>query len=396
MKLSSYCLGLFILAAVSCKRDREITVFDVPKETAPAPQTAPQPTPTGDPHAGLPGMTPGAPTGADPHAGLTAEQLAAIGSSSSPLVTDTPPPHWKKQPATSMRQASYLIEGEGGASVDISLVILRGAAGGTLGNINRWRGQLGQPPIDEATLKQTSQTLTTPVGEAVAIDIEGLIAGADANKDGRMLGVIASKEGDAWFYKMRGNAALTAAEKANFLQWVLTVKPAPAPTAPTAPAVPAVPAVPASPAVPPPAAAGDGSLTWQVPAGWTLAPVASSMRYATFSVVAADGSKGELVITHFAGDVGGDLANVNRWREQVALAPVEQAGLAPLVSKLTAGPKTLSLIDVTGSQTRLAAGWTRHGKDTWFFKFTGPEALVGAEKARFTAFLESVRFTQPE
>jgi hypothetical protein len=185
-----------------------------------------------DPHAGLPGMTPGT-TGADPHAGLTAEQLAAVRASSSPQITDTPPPHWKKQPTTSMRQASYRIDGEGGASVDISLVILRGAAGGTLDNVNRWRGQLGQPPIDEATLKQSSQTLTTPVGEAVAVEIEGLMAGADANKDGRMLGVIASKEGDAWFYKMRGNSALTAAEKPKFLQWVLSVKPA-APSAPSA------------------------------------------------------------------------------------------------------------------------------------------------------------------
>ena len=109
------------------------------------------------------GAMPASPAG-DPHAGLTADQLAAVRSSGGPQVTDTPPAHWKKQPATSMRQASYLVEGEGGASTDISLVILRGAAGGTLDNVNRWRGQLGQPAIDEATLKQTSQTLTTPVG----------------------------------------------------------------------------------------------------------------------------------------------------------------------------------------------------------------------------------------
>jgi hypothetical protein len=75
---------------------------------------------------------------------------------------------------------------------------------------------------------------------------------------------------------------------------------------------------------------------------------------------------------------------------------VDEAGLAPLITQLTAGPKTISLIDVTGPKTRLTAGWTRHGKDTWFFKLTGPDSLVAAEKSRFTAFLESVRFTQPE
>jgi hypothetical protein len=44
----------------------------------------------------------------------------------------------------------------------------------------------------------------------------------------------------------------------------------------------------------------------------------------------------------------------------------------------------------------LAAGWTRHGPDTWFFKFTGPDALIRAEKDKFTAFLASIRFNQPE
>ncbi|MCX6875486.1 MAG: hypothetical protein NTW21_17015 [Verrucomicrobia bacterium] len=426
MKLSHLCLGFLILAASACKQNRKIEVYEVPKVVAPGPQAAP----AGDPHAGLPGMTPGATmpggTSGDPHAGLSADQLAAVGASSSPQVTDTPPAHWKKQPATSMRQASYLVTGDGGATTDISLIILRGAAGGTLDNVNRWRGQLGQAPLDEAALKQSSQTLSTPVGEAVAVEIEGLAPGNDAAKDGRMVGVIANKGGDAWFYKMRGNATLTAAEKDNFMKWVLTVKPATVPnaTAPnttppntTAPNVttpnvttpnatvpnvttpnttPPTAISPAAPAVPPPAAAGDGSLTWQVPAGWTLNPAASAMRYATFSIAAADGTKGELAVTHFQGEVGGDLENVNRWRQQVALPPVDQAGLAPLVSKLSAGPKSLSLIDVTGAQARLVAGWTRHGADTWFFKFTGPEALVGAEKSKFTAFLESVRFTKPE
>jgi hypothetical protein len=126
-----------------------------------------------------------------------------------------------------------------------------------------------------------------------------------------------------------------------------------------------------------------------------LAPPSGS-RYATFAIVDAAGAKGELAITHFPGDVGGDLANVNRWRGQIGMAPIDAAGLAPLVTKVTAGPKTLSLVDVTGPEVRCAAGWTRHGAETWFFKFTGPDALVGAEKAKFTAFLESVRFTRPE
>jgi hypothetical protein len=420
MKYRYLCLGAILLATASCNREgEEIKVRKVVKEPAGAAPQAPAAAPTAgmpggtpgaDPHAGVPGMAPGTAAGGDPHAGLTAAQLAAVSGPAASKITDTPPAHWKKQPTSSMRQASYLIEGEGGNSVDVSLIILSGAAGGNLDNVNRWRGQLGQTPVDEATLKQSAQAITTPVGPAIAVEIVGLADGSDAKKDGRMVGVIATKEGDAWFYKFRGNAELAAAEKANFMTWVQSVKPAapgapiPIPTHGTAPGVtpppgatltPPAAVTPATPAAPAGSAAGDGSLTWQVPAGWTLAPPSGS-RYATFTIAGTGDAKAELAVTHFPGDVGGDLANVNRWRQQVALPPIDEAALAPLVTKVTAGPKTLSLIDVTGPQTRCAAGWTRHGAETWFFKFSGPDALIGAEKAKFTAFLESVRFTKPE
>jgi hypothetical protein len=378
MKFSNLCLGLLVLSAAACKQNREIKVYRVDKE---APLTPSQPAAAAEPHAGVPGIPSG--SAGDPHAGLTAEQLAVTGPSGGPQITDSPPAHWKKMPATSMRQASYLVEGEGGAVSDISLVILRGAAGGILDNVNRWRGQLAQPAIDEAALRETSKTITTYLGEAVVVEIEGLAPGADAAKDGRMMGVIANKGADAWFYKMRGNSVLTTSEKENFIKWVQSVKPA----TETA-------AAPAS--IPPAAPSNDGSLSWQLPADWTPIPTTSSMRYATFGIADAGGAKAEMAITHFPGDVGGDLENVNRWRQQVGLPAVGAAGLPALVSQLTAGAKTVSLIDITGPQNRLVAGWTRHGSDTWFFKLTGPDALVGAEKAKFTDFLESVRFNKPE
>ncbi|MEI6676449.1 MAG: hypothetical protein WCO57_14865 [Verrucomicrobiota bacterium] len=401
MKFTPLYLGVLLLSAAACKQDREIKVQRVAKESTPATTQAP----AADPHAGMPGMTPGAAmpggSGADPHAGLTAEQLAAAGTAAvaSPQFTDTPPAHWKKQALSPMRLASYRVEGEGGATADISFTILRRAPGGTLANVNRWRDQLAQPPLDEAALKQSALTIKSSFGEALAVDIEGLAPGGTPAKDGRMIGAIADNADNAWFFKMRGNAALVAAEKDNFVKWVQTVKPSaesPAPTATTTPPTPAASPPPTAPAAPAAPAAGDGNLTWQAPAGWVLAPAASAMRYATFTMAGADGAKGELAITHFPGSVGSDLDNVNRWRQQVGLPAVDQAGLTPLVTKLSAGTKTIQLIDVTGTETRLSAGWTGHGTETWFFKFTGPDALVGAEKAKFTAFLESVRFTQPE
>jgi len=393
MKLSHFCLAILVVSTTACKREREeIKTYRVAKEAVTVPA------PAADPSAGMPGGMPNAGPGADPHAGLTPEQLAAAAAKAPPeSFTDTAPAHWKKQPPSPFLLVGYVIQGGGGSTAAVSFSTLHRAPGGLLANINRWRGQLGKEPIDEAALKENSQTVKTVFGDAMVVEIEGLAPNGDATKDGRLIGAIAEQGDNAWFFKLRGNTALASAEKANFIQWIQSVKPAISENA-SAPVTP--PASSSNKSTDPHAAlatpADDGSLTWQVPAGWVLAPAAGSMRYATLSITGADGAKGELAVSHFPGDVGGDLSNVNRWRQQVALPLVGEKGLAPLVSTITAGSQKISVIDVTGPETRLAAGWVRHGEDTWFFKFTGPAALVGAEKAKFTAFLESVRFTKPE
>ena len=269
MKFSHLCLGFLLVSAVACKKDKDIKVYNVAKESAAPTASAPGETAAAaDPHAGMPGMAPGA-AGGDPHAGLSAEQLAAAGAAAGPTAApqfnDSPPAHWKKQALSPMRLASYHVEGEGGAMSDISFTQLRRAPGGTLANINRWRDQVGLAPLEEAALKQNTETIKSGFGDAIAVDLEGLTPGGDALKDGRLIGAIAEQGDNAWFFKMRGNSALTEAEKANFFKWIETVKPAPAGT--PAPAGAPASAPPAA-AVPPTAAVGDGSLTWKLPDGW--------------------------------------------------------------------------------------------------------------------------------
>ena len=389
MKYRHFCLAcLILLSAAACKRDREIKAYyRVNGESAPNAEA--QPAPATDPHAALPGgVMPGGVTG-DPHSGAAPGPPAA-GPGSVPSFADNPPARWEKQTLSAMRLASYLVKGEDGTVADVSFSTLARASGGLLANVNRWREQLAQPDLDEVALKQTSQNVNTFFGDGLVVDIEGLAPGADAAKDGRIVGVIAQTDNEAWFFKMRGNAALAAAEKDNFLKWAASVKPAEPGAAPAAVAVPAVPPAGA------PRPAADGTVTWKLPDGWKLAPAAGSMRYATLNISGADGTTAELAVTHFPGEVGGDLEKVNYWRDQAALKPVDAAGLAPLITKLTAGPQSLSTIDITGPKLRLIAAWTRHGPDTWFFKLTGPDPLLAAEKARFTAFIDSVRFNQPE
>lgn len=425
---------LCLPAAVSCDRDNEIKVYRVAKESAAAHAHAGNPQPD-DPHAGIPGLPPvgaasdphaGAPGkdsavdphagipgmggagGGDPHAGLQIGQMAAVGSRPRVELKDAAPESWKRREPTSLRQLSYQLSGEEGTSADISLIILRGAGGRNFDNVNRWRDEQGLGPINMDALAASARTFTTPAGDALAVDIEGLPAGADPRINGRLLGVIVTHGSDGWFFRMRGNAELTLANKEAFLSWVKSVEPLPGGAATPPPVsgggdgssqasspddAPAAKVV-GAPAAP--ADAGDGRVAWQAPAGWLLAPDAGSMRFATFRINHPDGAKGEMAVTHFPGDVGGDLANVNRWLDQVGLPAVDSAGYDALVSTISAGPAKLRFVDLKGAKTRTAAGWTRHGADTWFFKLTGPDALVAAEMDKFTAFLESIRFHNKE
>jgi hypothetical protein len=71
------------------------------------------------------------------------------------------------------------------------------------------------------------------------------------------------------------------------------------------------------------AGADEGSrpqgLHWTTPAGWKELP-ANGMRAATFELPKGPG-KAEVTVVALPGDVGGELANVNRWRGPLAVAP---------------------------------------------------------------------------
>ena len=104
-----------------------------------------------------------------------------------------------------MRQASFLVHGENGAIADISFVSLGPAAGNVLDNVNRWLGQLAQPPITADKLASTIQKLPTSRGDVDVVDLAGKPENGDASKDGRIVGAIASEEDKVSFFKMRGN-----------------------------------------------------------------------------------------------------------------------------------------------------------------------------------------------
>lgn len=152
----------------------------------------------------------------------------------------------------------------------------------------------------------------------------------------------------------------------------------------------------ASTAVP---TASGHDLTWDAPADWQAQPL-SAMRKGSFAVTDGRGATADLSITAFPGDVGGLLANVNRWRGQVQLPPIGESELATATTPLESRGLTFVVVDLANAAApktdRILGAIVPYDGATWFFKLRGPDALVEQQKAAFLAFLRTVKPAAPE
>jgi hypothetical protein len=138
--------------------------------------------------------------------------------------------------------------------------------------------------------------------------------------------------------------------------------------------------------------AGGADLVWQAPASWKVEPPAP-MRKASYGLPTA-GGQSELSITAFPGDVGGELANVNRWRGQVGLGALGAGELESAVSRVEANGLSFTIVELAhpgeGADGILGA-IVPFGGSTWFFKLKGPVAALRSSKPEFLGFLHTVR-----
>jgi hypothetical protein len=270
------------------------------------------------------------------------------GSSRSP--TEPPamrwsaPAGWQAQPASGMRQGSFLVQGAGGATADVSVVSFPGTGGDDLANINRWRepaeaGAGSQPPSSPGRPKPCA-----PAGEFVIADL----AGTGDKGPARILGAWLRQPDRVWFFKMMGPADLVEGAEGRLCADFLQVRQPGEQGHRRRPAL---------------AQSGPGFREHQRPSGRGEAgsrprpPVGRRPRRpwtrSRCRPRAAPRSSGRLRRTGRAeagsamrrgsyareaprwpsrpspGDVGGVLANVNRWRGQAGLEPVDASGPRP-------------------------------------------------------------------
>ena len=327
-----------------------------------------------------------------PNATATTAPDQSGNNSAPPQLQWTLPAGWTQVASGEMSIASFKVPGQGGAEADVTVVPLPGMAGGDTANVNRWRGQVGLSAATADELQKMGETVQVGDRPATLYDI----AGSDNAK--RILGVIQQRSGTTWFFKMTGDAGLVKQQKPEFEAFLksLTFTPASQPEA-LPPGHPTVggadqnaPMIWAEPA-------GAGKPAWTVPAGWQEIP-ATQFLLAEYSIAGENGAKAEVNVAQLAGDGGGVLANVNRWRGQIGLDPVDETGLAKLTTTLEVAGGQATWVDMTGKDmsgqsTRLVAAMVPMGDQTWFYKLMGDAQVVAGQKDAFTKFVQTARYS---
>lgn len=151
------------------------------------------------------------------------------------------------------------------------------------------------------------------------------------------------------------------------------------------------------PRMPPPQAKSPAEIpfAFEKPASWQ----SGAAKPFTRLVFAAKDSGVEVTVSDLpAQGMGGDLlANINRWRKQVALGDLTADELKSAIKPLKFGDIEGHYVELFGpadAQPRkaIAGAIVIHGEIAWYFKLIGDAPGVEQERDRFNAFLKSIQF----
>ena len=130
-------------------------------------------------------------------------------------------------------------------------------------------------------------------------------------------------------------------------------------------------------------------ISYQTPDSWTEFPP-SSIRKANFTIDNASGTA-EVSITVFPGDVGGTLANINRWRQQIGLSSIDQVSLNENISSIIISNHQGYFTKLEGNTESILGGILPFHGSTWFIKMQGDILAIDEEVDTFKTFLSSIR-----
>ncbi len=290
------------------------------------------------------------------------------------------PQDWKPEAAGQFLTAAYALPSGGRVTVSK----LGGDGGGLAANINRWRGQLGFKPLAEKEIVGQPLKIDGSDKEMLLFNLTAENAADDAQG---IFAAILPFENETWYFKFSGPVAVLKKSEVVFMAFLQTIHIAGSQKSAATPS-------------PPPVPSSVKKINVTPPDGWTPSE-GSSMRAASFSIAGPDGTSADVSVIPIPGDSGSVLDNVNRWRSQLKLAPLDSAD-DPALGKKEETPAGEILVshmistepELNGKKAAIASAILKRPRMTWFFKITGDEVLVAANLKKFATLVRSATFPE--
>lgn len=329
--------------------------------------------------------------GVDPHAGHNHGPGEGHGQPALPKLEWKLPVGWEETPPGEMRLASFRITADGKVA-DLGVFPLPGMAGGELGNVNRWRGQVGLEPVSQEELTKITEPIKIDGTDAKLFDLAG--ENPSSGEPTRILAAILNRDNTAWFFKLNGDDKLVAANKAKFQEFLTSLKfsqaqPALPPDHPPIEGMGTAVSQSAPAATPSP-----DRPQWEIPQGWQEVP-GGAFLIAKFKIPGG----AAVNVSMSPGDGGGVFGNVNRWRGQVGLEQLPEAEVSKLLKSEETPQGKLTIAEMSGKDARTGASTSVVGAilpvegKTWFYKLMGDEQAVAREKEALLKFIRSARYS---
>jgi hypothetical protein len=269
----------------------------------------------------------------------------------------TLPSDWTQKPGDSFRYATLIAPVESGG-VEIAISKL-GYAGQTADdfaayvrdNVNRWRGQMQVEAVDSTTVADHARTLESAENGALLVLIEGTAPAT-------MSPAFAS------------GPAAAAAEGS-------------VPTGGRSIAAPLPGAV----------AAATSAFRSKLPDGWER----SATRPMVMAVYSTADPDAEVAITRFpiVAEMADKLSNLNRWRGQVGLAPVDASDVATAFRDIEIDGQPASLVELLpdeGAPLAMVVAMLERDNNVWFFKLSGKPSAVASQQSAMREWLATIEF----
>lgn len=195
--------SLLTLAAAAllcaCKPEPKVARYEAAPEATAAAKTAAPAAPAPAPAA--PAMQAPASMKAEA-AGFSAPKWAAL------------PAGWSVGPENAMRKGTFIVPGPDGSKAELAVTVFPGSVGGLTANVNRWRGQIGLPPADEASIRASAQEAKVGPDSGMRFIMKSG-DGAKATD-----AVMVPKGGSTWFLKLSGDAKAVESAGSAFVKFI--------------------------------------------------------------------------------------------------------------------------------------------------------------------------------